>query len=112
MKHIFNGEHPDIVSKGPIKVGNDVWIGAHSVILSGVTIGDGAIIASNSVINKDVPPYAIVGGSPARIIKYRFDKPTIDNLLKIKWWDWDLKKIKANKELFLTEDLSNLNDFL
>lgn len=112
MKHVFKNGDQDITSKGSIKIGNDVWIGAHSVILSGVTIGDGAIVASNSVVNSDVPPYAIVGGSPARIIKYRFDQDTIKDLLEIQWWNWELEKIKANKDLFLTESLIDLKNFL
>jgi virginiamycin A acetyltransferase len=91
----------DITSKGDIVVGNDVWIGTHCVILSGVKIGNGAIIGSNSVVNRDVPDYAIVAGSPARIIKYRFEQLTIDLLNEVKWWNWDDNKIKQNNELFL-----------
>jgi len=99
-KHIFKENESDIYSKGDIIVGNDVWIGAHSVILSGVTIGNGAIVASNSVVNKDVPPYAIVGGSPAKIIKYRFNEEIINKLEELKWWDWSIDRIKKNKHLF------------
>lgn len=82
----------------PIKIGNDVWIGANAVILPGVSIGDGAIIAAGAVVTKAVPPYAIVGGVPAKIIKYRFDTKVIEQLLKIKWWDWDIEKIEKNIE--------------
>ncbi len=71
-------------------IGNDVWIGSLSIIKSGVTIGDGAIVAAHSMVTKDVPPYAIVGGVPARIIRYRFDEETIEELLKLRWWDMDL----------------------
>ena len=70
-------------------VGNDVWIGKHVLINAGVRIGDGAVIATGAVVTKDVPPYAIVGGVPARLIKYRFDEPTIEWLLDLKWWDKD-----------------------
>ena len=75
--------------KGGITVGNDVWIGTKALILSGVTIGDGAIIAAGAVVTKDVPPYAIVGGVPAKVIKYRFSNEQIEKLLKIKWWDYE-----------------------
>ncbi|QVY67531.1 CatB-related O-acetyltransferase [Polaribacter sp. Q13] len=100
LKHVFKQQKKDTFSKGPIQVGNDVWIGAHSVILSGVKIGNGAIIGSNSVVNKDVPPYAIVAGSPAKIIKYRFDDDVIRLLEDMKWWDWDIEKILKNEQLF------------
>lgn len=99
-KHIFKNGKSDIYSKGDIIVGNDVWIGAHSVVLSGVTIGNGAIIASNSVVNKDVPPYAVVAGSPAKIIKYRFNEEIICKLEELKWWEWSIEKIKMNNSIF------------
>ena len=70
-----------------IQIGNDVWIGSKSTILGNVTIGDGAIVAYGSIVTKDIPPYAIVGGTPAKIIKYRFSKEIIDSLLEIKWWE-------------------------
>jgi len=78
----------------PVNIGNDVWIGARAIILDGVKIGHGAIIAANSVVTKDVPPYSIVGGAPARIIKYRFDTEKIKYLLDLQWWTWDLDEIK------------------
>lgn len=90
----------EISSKGDIIIGNDVWVGAHSVILSGANISDGVVIAANSVVSGYIPPYAIVGGIPARIIKYRFDEDIINLLLEIKWWKWDLEKIKSNITLF------------
>ncbi|CAH0530973.1 2,3,4,5-tetrahydropyridine-2,6-dicarboxylate N-acetyltransferase [Allocatenococcus thiocycli] len=80
-------------------IGNDVWVAAGAVITRGVTIGDGAVIAANAVVTKDVPPYAIVAGSPAKIIKYRFTDDVISLLLELKWWSWSLDKIKENYTL-------------
>ena len=103
----------DSISKGDIIVGNDVWIGAQCVILSGVTIGHGAVIAANSVVTKDVPPYAIVGGSPAKIIRYRFDEEIVNRLLRLEWWHWDLDKIKRNRDLFVENlTLETLNNII
>lgn len=100
-KNIFDGKMADdIQSKGPVVIGNDVWIGSHSIILSGVNIGDGAIIAANSVVNADVPPYAIVGGSPARVVRYRFSEEKINELIELSWWNWDLQKLKENEVFF------------
>ena len=82
-----------------ITIGNDVWIGARVIIMDGVTIGDGAIVASNAVVTKDVPAYAVVGGVPAKIIKYRFSELKIQEMLEQKWWMWDLEKIKKNYKL-------------
>ncbi len=90
----------DAVSKGPVTIGNDVWIGTQCVILTGVTIGDGAVIAANSVVTSDIPPYAIVGGTPAKVIKYRFSEEVIAKLLELKWWNWSIEKIKSNYPLF------------
>jgi len=83
-----------------INVGNDVWISANVTILDGVKIGDGAIIASNSLVNKDVEPYTIVGGVPAKPIKTRFEKDEIDFLLKFKWWNKSLNWIEENSDKF------------
>ncbi|GGG42508.1 acetyltransferase [Croceivirga lutea] len=83
-----------------IEIGNDVWIGARVTILDGVRIGDGSIIASGALINKNIPPYSIVGGVPAKIIKMRFDEETINYLLKLKWWDKDYSWIEKNSYLF------------
>lgn len=83
-------------NKGDIVVGNDVWIGYEAVIMAGVTIGDGAIIGSRAVVTKDVQPYTIVGGVPAKPIKKRFSEKTISYLLEIKWWDWPKERIAKN----------------
>lgn len=83
-------------NKGNIIIGNDVWIGYDAIILSGVTIGDGAIIGSRAVVTKDVPPYTIVGGVPAKAIRKRFDEKIIKSLLNLKWWDLPEERIAAN----------------
>ncbi|KRM06002.1 hypothetical protein FC89_GL000866 [Liquorilactobacillus ghanensis DSM 18630] len=89
------------VTKNPsIIIGNDVWIGCRAIICPGVTIGDGAIIGAGAVVTKDVTPYTIVGGVPAKEIRKRFSDEIIAKFLKIKWWDWSLEKINANLELF------------
>lgn len=80
-------------NKGDIVIGNDVWIGYEAVIMAGVHIGDGAIIAARAVVTKDVPPYTIVGGTPAKEIRKRFDAEIIEQLLILKWWDWSTDKI-------------------
>lgn len=107
--HQLSG-HP--ATKGDVIIGNDVWIGTRSTILSGVKIGDGAVIGACSVVTKDVPPYAIVAGNPAKIIRMRFKAETIRDLLQIRWWNWDFQKIKNSMELLLsgnTEELLRLN---
>lgn len=85
-------------------VGNDVWIGARAMIMGGVNIGDGAVIAAGAIVTKDVPPYAIVGGVPAKIIRYRFDPETIKMLLEIKWWNMPQEKIRKHISLFQDTD--------
>ena len=81
-------------NKGDIVIGNDVWIGYQAVILAGVTVGDGAIIGSRAVVTRDVPPYTIVGGVPAKPIRKRFDEDTIARLQALRWWDWDQETIR------------------
>lgn len=83
-------------NKGDIVIGNDVWIGYEAVIMPGVTIGDGAIVGTRAVVTKDVPPYTIVGGVPAKPIRKRFSDEVISQLLEIKWWDWSDDKVKEN----------------
>jgi len=104
----FNGEgHP--TTKGDVIIGNDVWIAENVTIMSGITIGDGAVIANNSHVIKDVEPYSIVGGNPAKFIKYRFSKEQIDKLLKIKWWNWDDEKINKFTTLLCNP---NIDEFI
>ncbi|MFT4759624.1 MAG: virginiamycin A acetyltransferase [Paraglaciecola sp.] len=83
-------------TKGDTIVGNDVWIGYNVTIMAGVKIGDGAILATNSTVTKDVAPYSVVGGNPAKEIKKRFSEEKVKQLLDLKWWDWDIEKITAN----------------
>ena len=83
-------------NRGDIVVGSDVWIGYEAVILSGVTIGDGAIVGARAVVTKDVPPYTVVGGVPAKPIRKRFPAPVIAALLEIRWWDWPKERIRQN----------------
>lgn len=101
-EHAMDGKaYPN---KGDTLIGNDVWIGYNATIMAGVTIGDGAIIATKSVVTKDVEPYTIVGGNPAREIKKRFTDDTIQRLLKLKWWDWNIEKITKN-----LQHITNIN---
>lgn len=96
-------------SKGEIRIGSDVWIGTSAIILSGVTIGDGAIIGAGSIITKDIPPYSLVNGVPGKVKGYRFSEEVISKLLDIKWWNWDIEKIKENIAS-LTD--SNIEEFI
>jgi acetyltransferase-like isoleucine patch superfamily enzyme len=103
----FNGYgHP--TCNGNVVIGNDVWISSNVTIMSGVTIGDGAIIANNSHVVKDVEPYTLVGGNPAKYISSRFDDETIKKLLKIKWWNWDDEKINQYLPLLCSSNIQKL----
>lgn len=110
----FVGTSPKLYLEGPFSdrerydqfpeviVGNDVWIGANTTVLNGVTIGDGAVIGANSVVTRDVPPYAIVGGGPATLLRFRFEEKQRDFLLKLRWWDKDPEWLRSRNELFRT----------
>ncbi|WP_180901246.1 CatB-related O-acetyltransferase [Martelella soudanensis] len=93
--------HPKAVEQKPAPViGNDVWIAANSAVMRGVTIGDGAVVAANSVVTRDVPPYSIVGGSPARVLKPRFSPEIAEAMLRIAWWNWDETTLRDRIETF------------
>lgn len=92
-------------SKGAVTIGCDVWLGHGALILSGVTVGHGAVVAAGSVVTKDIPPYAIVGGNPARILRYRFEPEVIESLLDIAWWDWPIERIIDSGPLLLSDEL-------
>lgn len=113
-QNVFNGfdgtGHP--TSKGNVFIGNDVWIAENVTIMSGVHVGDGAVIANNSHVVKNVPPYCIVGGNPAQIIKKRFDDNIIENLLTLKWWDWSEDKINKNLPLLCSNNINDINALL
>ena len=95
-------------NKGDIIIGNDVWIGFEAVILSGVTIGDGSIIGTRAVVTKDVPPYTVVGGIPAKPIKKRFSDKVISELLKLQWWNWPETRIKQNIDFIQSGRIGDL----
>ncbi len=95
-------------TKGDTVIGNDVWIGYGATIMPGVHVGDGAIIATAAVVTRDVPPYAIVGGNPASVVRYRFDERTIERLLAIRWWDWEPAKVARCVRLLCSGDVDAL----
>ena len=101
-------EIKDLPLKGDTVIGNDVWLGYDALIMPGIKIGDGAIIASRSVVTKDVPPYAVVGGNPAKLIKLRHSEEEIEKLLALKWWNWPVEKITANLKLITGGDIRAL----
>jgi len=106
QKNFFEKDHHNPYRH--VEIGNDVWVCANAVIADGVKIGDGAIIGANSVVTSDVEPYSIVGGVPARLIRFRFEKEEINFLLNLKWWDKSIEWIEQNKEQFL--DIKKLLD--
>lgn len=112
-KVIQNGalSHADFcTSKGDVIIENDVWVGSGALILSGVHIGNGAVIGADAVIAKDVAPYSIIVGNPGTEKRKRFTENQIEKLLKIRWWDWDMKKIEENLPLFMTSDIDKFID--
>jgi len=102
-----NNGHPS--SKGNVVIGNDVWIGSNATIMSGITIGDGAVIAAKSVVTKNVPPYTIVGGNPAKEIRKRFSDDIINKLLELKWWDKSDEEINNISDVLCSNDVDKLN---
>jgi len=95
-------------TKGDVVIGNDVWIGEEALILSGVTIGDGAVIGARSVVARDVEPYAIVVGNPAQVKRKRFPDEDIAKLLAVRWWDWPIEKIRAHLDILMDADIDSL----
>lgn len=100
----------DLPVKGDIIVGHDVWFGYDSLVMNGVTIGNGAIIAARAVVTKDVPAYSIVAGNPAKVVKMRFDDKTIERLQQIAWWDWPIEKINRHLKVLCNLDLEKLEE--
>jgi len=97
----FAGVFADVPSEGgAITVGPDVWVASHAVVMAGVSVGAGAVIAAGAVVTRDVPPYAIVAGVPARVVRYRFEPHVVEWLLRLRWWDWADERIRANAGFF------------
>ncbi|MCG9755111.1 type B chloramphenicol O-acetyltransferase [Shewanella insulae] len=104
----FTGAQDGFVRAGDTQIGNDVWIGSEAMIMPGVTVGDGAVIASRAVVTKDVPPFAIVGANPAKLIRYRFSDEEIAMLIEMQWWHWSEDKVKAAMHLLCSKDIAGL----
>lgn len=98
-------------SRGDVSVGNDVWLCTGCTLLSGVTIGDGAVVAARAVVSRDVPAYAIVAGNPARIVRWRFPEAVIKGLLEIKWWEWSVDEVKAASSRLCSNDMADFFEF-
>jgi chloramphenicol O-acetyltransferase type B len=99
-------DHPEQPrSRGDVRIGNDVWIGRGATIMSGVTIGDGAVIGARALVVKDVPPYGIVGGNPAKLLRHRFEPELVERLLAIRWWDWSEERVRKAAPLLQTPDI-------
>jgi acetyltransferase-like isoleucine patch superfamily enzyme len=97
------GNLGEAIDRGPTMIGNDVWIGMRAIVLSGVMIGDGAVIAAGAVVSRSVPAYSIVAGNPARVVRYRFDETTRRRLLALSWWDWDEAALAAAGDAFMCD---------
>jgi virginiamycin A acetyltransferase len=105
--HYPNSNYPIGKDRGTLIIGSDCLIGSEAMIFGGVTVGHGSIVGARAVITKDIPPFAIVAGNPAKIIRYRFEKNVIDQLMKIQWWNWEKEKVERNLDL-----LADINKFL
>ena len=103
------GGHP--ISKGPVVIGNDVWIGQNAMIMSGVSIGDGAVVAAGAVVIEDIPPYALCAGNPGAVRKKRFPDGVVERLLEIRWWDWDISEIRKASPLLASEDMEKFLEY-
>lgn len=108
--HFLGGAPSDAheVTKGDVIIGNDVWVGSNAVILSGVRIGDGAVIGANSVVARDVPAFSIVAGNPAKVIRSRFEAKEIEILMDVRWWDWPDEKVRMMAGTLLGDDFTAL----
>ena len=104
----FSGAANGFEPAGDTVIGNDVWIGSEAILMPGVTIGDGAVIGTRALVTRDVAPYAIVGGNPARVIRKRFEEPRIDLLLQMRWWDWPEAHLRAAMPLLTSGDIEAL----
>jgi len=100
----------DVVSRGPVHIGHDVWIGTNTIVLSGVTIGTGAVIGAGSIVTKDIPPYAIAVGNPARVVRYRFAPDIIERMLRSEWWLLPDETIKTLEARFYSDDIAAFLD--
>lgn len=108
--HAWSDASMNVTSKGDTVIGNDVWIGNSATIMQGIKVGDGAIIGTNSLVTKDVEPYSIVGGNPARLIRKRFDDETRNFLLTLGWWDWSVEKITKHLKAITEGDIDYLKN--
>lgn len=107
QRKIDGGIRRNYLDRGFVDIGNNVWIGDNAIFLNNVTVGDGAVIGSNAVVTHDVPPFAIVAGVPAKIIRYRYTRSVIEQMMEIQWWNWDMERILSEKTFFTTEIPSN-----
>lgn len=97
----------DAVTRGPIRIGSDVWLGQAAIVLSGVTIGDGCVVGAGSVVSRDLPPYSVAVGNPCRVVRTRFDEQTVERLLALRWWDLPPECIRKHIDLFYSDDIES-----